>query len=117
MKTVKDWESVYVLAVQWEFESIAEVASNRLSEMTTVFDKIVLGREHTGLEHWLKDALVTICTRSESLTVDEGRMLDKDDLIFIAKFRERYCHNRTFASESRCRDLVTEEIRAALGSP
>jgi len=114
MKTVKDWESVYALAVKWQFESVAEVASKQLLEVATPFDKIILSRKHPGLGGWLEDGFVAICTRIEILTVEEGRKLNRDDLVFIARFRETYWSvGRTLHRKGR----VAEQIKAALDNP
>jgi hypothetical protein len=99
MKTVEEWSSVYSLASEWQFESIAKIATNRLTKIATPIEKIVLARKYQDLEHWLKEALVNICGRRELLNSKEWQVLDKDDVGRIGRVREKFAQVKSNIAE------------------
>jgi len=73
-KTVEDWTSILRLSTKWKFSSLRELAVQRLLEITSPIDKVVLG--HTfDLPEWLPLAYAQLCERNIPLTVEEGKRL------------------------------------------
>lgn len=87
-KTVEEWGSILRLAIQYEFSSIRNLAAAKIFPIATAVDKIVYGRLHSGLEGWLRDAYVELCTREQALSKEEGRKLGVDDVVSIAEIRQ-----------------------------
>ncbi|KZP19789.1 hypothetical protein FIBSPDRAFT_862273 [Athelia psychrophila] len=88
-KTTAQWTSVLHLAAKWGFESIRLLAIDNLAATAIPVDKIVLGRRY-GISDWLPGAYETVCTRVDSLTVEEGMKLGVEDIIRIAAARQAY---------------------------
>ena len=73
-KTVEEWTSILRLATKWNFLSLRELAIERLFEITSPIDKIILS--HTfHLPKWLPLAYARLCKRNAPLTIEEGRRL------------------------------------------
>ncbi|KIM91718.1 hypothetical protein PILCRDRAFT_827 [Piloderma croceum F 1598] len=87
LTTVDEWTSILRLAVEWNFQSIKNLAVERLSAIATPVDKIVLGRRFDIFE-WLENAYTNVCWRDEALTIEEGKLLGVEDVIEIAAMRQ-----------------------------
>ncbi|KZP17548.1 hypothetical protein FIBSPDRAFT_830317, partial [Athelia psychrophila] len=86
-KTTAQWTSVLHLAAKWGFESIQLLAIDKLTATAIPVDKIVLGRRY-GISDWLPGAYEAVCTRADSLTVEEGMKLGVEDIIRISAARQ-----------------------------
>jgi hypothetical protein len=73
--------------VEWNFQSIKNLAVERLSAIATPVDKIVLGRRYNIFE-WLENAYIDVCWRDQALTIEEGKLLGVEDVIKIAAMRQ-----------------------------
>ncbi|KZP28749.1 hypothetical protein FIBSPDRAFT_728621, partial [Athelia psychrophila] len=62
------------LAAKWGFNSIQLLAIDSLTTTAILVDKIVLGRRY-GISDWLPGAYKAVCTRTDSLAVEEGLKL------------------------------------------
>jgi hypothetical protein len=71
---VEDWTSILRLATKFKFSSLRELAVERLFDITSPLDKVILA--HTfELPEWLPLAYAQICDGNQPLTVEEGRRL------------------------------------------
>ena len=87
--TVQEWTAILRLADTWNFRSIRALAINRLTPIATNIDKIVLGREF-GVDQWLGSAYLAVCMRDQSLTKEEARRMQLDDIIEINDIRQHF---------------------------
>jgi hypothetical protein len=73
-KTTEEWTSVLRLATKWNFLSLRNLAVERLFDITSPIDRVVLG--HTfDVPEWLPLAYTDLCKRGEPLTIEEGKRL------------------------------------------
>jgi hypothetical protein len=49
--------------------------------------KVIVARKY-GKPEWLVPALIGLCLRRHTLTVDEARLLDTTDVVLISKLRQ-----------------------------
>ncbi|KZP33843.1 hypothetical protein FIBSPDRAFT_846994 [Athelia psychrophila] len=87
--TVEEWTAILHLANEWHFESIRTLAIKHLSPIATDIDKIILGRQY-AINEWLGDAYLAVCMREQSLTKEEGRRMQVDDIIEINTIRHQF---------------------------
>ncbi|KZP02571.1 hypothetical protein FIBSPDRAFT_668377, partial [Athelia psychrophila] len=78
--TIEDWTAILHLADEWSFQSIRELAITQLFPIATDVEKIILGRQY-AINEWLGDAYLAVCIRDQSLTKEEGRRMQVDDII------------------------------------
>lgn len=76
------------LAIKWESPNIRAHAIASLDHMLTTVNKITLGRR-LDIHEWVVKGYVTLVERENSLTEDEGKLLGMDDVVKIAKWREK----------------------------
>ncbi|KAF7981392.1 hypothetical protein HWV62_33887 [Athelia sp. TMB] len=104
-KTTPQWTSILHLAAKWEFESIKLLAIDNLTANAVPVDKIVLGRRY-GIVEWLPGAYQAVCTREDSLTLQEGMKLGVEDVIKISAARQAYgCGKSRFETKYLSQDL------------
>ncbi|KAF7970474.1 hypothetical protein HWV62_23889 [Athelia sp. TMB] len=104
-KTTPQWTSILHLAAKWEFESIKLLAIDNLTANAVPVDKIVLGRRY-GIIEWLPEAYQAVCTREDSLTLQEGMKLGVQDVIKISAARQAYgCGKSRFETKYLSEDL------------
>jgi hypothetical protein len=58
----------------WTFPSLRKLAVDRLFEITTPIEKVLLSYRF-DIPHWLPLAYVSLCERNEPLSIEEGRRL------------------------------------------
>jgi len=85
--SVDEWTSILTLAIQWNFQSIKNLAIDRLSSIASPVEQIMLGRRFNILE-WLGNAYAQVCWRNEALTIEEGQLLGIKDVVKIAAIRQ-----------------------------
>jgi hypothetical protein len=85
--TCEEWRSVLHIASEWGFASIRRLAIRELVPLTSPIDKIAIGLRY-DIYDWLLDAYVAVCTRTNSLTEDEGEKLGVKDVIHISSIRD-----------------------------
>ncbi|KAF7973594.1 hypothetical protein HWV62_14890 [Athelia sp. TMB] len=100
------WTSVLHLAAKWGFESIKCLAIENLTETAGPVDKIVLGREYS-IDEWLPTAYEAVCTRADSLTMEEGTKLGLETALRISAIRQAYgCGKARYNQSYLKADLV-----------
>ncbi|KZP33826.1 hypothetical protein FIBSPDRAFT_664960, partial [Athelia psychrophila] len=87
--TVEDWTAILHLADEWSFQSIRALAITHLLPIATDVEKIILGRQY-AIDEWLGDAYLAVCMRDQSLTKEEGRRMQVDDIIEISAIRHQF---------------------------
>ncbi|KZP08623.1 hypothetical protein FIBSPDRAFT_1052291 [Athelia psychrophila] len=87
--TVEEWTAILHLANEWRFESIRTLAITHLLPIATDVEKIILGRQY-AIDEWLGDAYLAVCMRDQSLTKEEGRRMQVDDIIEIHTIRQQF---------------------------
>ena len=85
--TVEEWTAVLNLAAMWKFESIKAFSIERLANLASPIDKIVLGRKHNVVE-WLSGAYREVCERDGALTLEEAHRLGMEDVVRISSLRQ-----------------------------
>lgn len=70
-------------------------------------DKIVLGRKY-GMDTFLFRALVELCQRNESLTIEEGRRMGVDDVIRIDQVRQAVRTSRKKITDASTEAAIKE---------
>lgn len=88
LQTTEEWTSVLELAYKWQFDSVCELAADKLSHVASLVDQVILGRRY-GLEKMLLDARVRLCEREAPISLDEGRRLGLDECIVIGEVRQK----------------------------
>ncbi|KAI0060588.1 hypothetical protein BV25DRAFT_1807048, partial [Artomyces pyxidatus] len=70
LSTVEEWKAVLRLASEWGFESIRELAIDRLEPIASAVDKIIVARSY-DLTEWLVPAYAELCHRPSPLSLEE----------------------------------------------
>ena len=81
-----EWRSVLHLSTQWNFASIRGLALNNI-QPPTPHDQLLLARTYS-IDHWVIPALSALCERRESLSLDEARQMNIEDIVLVATVRE-----------------------------
>lgn len=84
----EEWLSVLHVAHNWGFRTLHQLAAAKLLPIISTVDQIVYGQEY-GLNHWLIEAYVDLCTRPDWLSLEEGDKLSRSDIVRIGIVRER----------------------------
>jgi hypothetical protein len=87
LASLEEWTSVLHLASKWTFHTLRTQAIERLSTLATPVDKVILGRKYR-VNGWLTEAYAMLCTRPESLSLDEGDRMTMEDVIKISEARQ-----------------------------
>ena len=82
----EEWKSVLHLSTCWEFASMRRLALNNI-QPPTPHDRLLLARTYS-VDHWVIPALSALCEREASLSLDEARQMDIEDLVLVATVRE-----------------------------
>src|ERR1700691_5219673 len=85
--SVDEWMLILTLAIHWNFQSIKNLAIDRLSSIASPVEQIMLSRRFNILE-WLGNAYAQVCWRNEALTIEEGKLLGVKDVVKIAAIRQ-----------------------------
>jgi len=89
--SAETWSSILSLAYMWQFEIMAQVAVNAYDALSdadpvakiTIYQKFGIPRKH------LLNEYAKLCTRVNSLSVEEGQLIGVETLALIAQTRER----------------------------
>jgi hypothetical protein len=95
--TVDEWTAVLNLAAMWKFESTKAFSIERLANLASPIDKIVLGRKHNVVE-WLSGAYREVCERDGALTLEEAHRLGMEDVVRISSLRQDIRGSMAFGS-------------------
>jgi hypothetical protein len=82
----EEWKSVLHLSTRWDFASIRRLALNNI-QPPTPYDRLLLARTYS-VDHWVIPALSALCERRASLSLDEARQMDIEDVVLVATVRE-----------------------------
>ncbi|KZP03804.1 hypothetical protein FIBSPDRAFT_1055082 [Athelia psychrophila] len=109
--TVEEWSGILYLADKWSFLSVRMLAIVQIAPIASPIDKIVFGRLY-GVNEWLASAYHAVCTRPNTLTLEEGRRLGVDDVIRINAIRQEFCFVRVSDSSSK---LSEDDVKSRFG--
>ncbi|KAI0315219.1 hypothetical protein OF83DRAFT_1133067 [Amylostereum chailletii] len=86
---IEEWSAVLKLSTMWSWASIRTLSIRRLHHLleTLPFRRLLLARRY-GVDHWVRLALVGLCSRKATLRADEIRQMDAEDIAFIIEVRE-----------------------------
>jgi hypothetical protein len=87
LSTVDELASALRIAHNWGFASIHTLMSHSLFSVASSIDKVVFGHEF-GLDEWLLDAYVDLCTRDEGLSLQQAERLGLSDVVKIWNLRQ-----------------------------
>jgi hypothetical protein len=87
LSSKEDWTAVLKVSCLFDFKSMRSLAIDRLYPITTPVDKIVLARDY-GMDEWLHNAYVDVCTGSSLPTQVDSISLGFDTYRTIAEARE-----------------------------
>ncbi|KAF8504682.1 hypothetical protein F5888DRAFT_774193 [Russula emetica] len=82
----EEWKSVLHLSTCWDFTSIRRLALNNI-QPPTPHDRLLLARTYS-VDQWVIPALSALCEREASLSLDEARRMDIEDVVLVATVRE-----------------------------
>ncbi|KAI0931580.1 hypothetical protein AcV5_004967 [Taiwanofungus camphoratus] len=85
--TVEEWTSILALATKWEFLGYRDLAIERLSQLASPVDRILLARMY-DVTPWLTPAYLELCKRDEALTFEEGVRLGMKDVVLLSEIRQ-----------------------------
>jgi len=91
-RSVEEWSSCLRFAHKFQFTVQEKLAIEKLSDIASPIDKIILGRMYEEASGWLVQAFVDMARRDEPPTRPEGRRLGIDDLVLIGQLRHRLHH-------------------------
>ncbi|KZP08620.1 hypothetical protein FIBSPDRAFT_874381 [Athelia psychrophila] len=111
--TVEEWTAILHLANEWRFDSIRTLAITHLFPIATDVEKIILGRQY-AINEWLGDAYLAVCMRDQSLTKEEGRRMQVDDIIEISAIRHQFGQG---APTNTAPPLLIADVCARFGLP
>jgi hypothetical protein len=112
LSTKEDWAAVLKLSCLFDFASLRAFSIAKLFPMATAVDKIVLARKY-GIDEWLTDAYVDVCTASQLPSDEESEALGLPTFRTIARTREMLYIRRDVGSHSGdLRDLDAHDYRA-----
>jgi hypothetical protein len=74
------------LSTCWDFSSIRRLALNNI-QPPTPHDRLILAHTYS-VDHWVIPALSALCEREASLSLDEARQMDIEDVVLVATVRE-----------------------------
>ncbi|KAG8857219.1 hypothetical protein FRB96_005894 [Tulasnella sp. 330] len=87
---IEEWGGALHLATKWGFGTVREHIIKHIEHHST--DQGALDRFELAMKchvpQWLHPAYVTLCTRSQHITTDEGRRLGYERLTAICRIRE-----------------------------
>ncbi|KAG8987801.1 hypothetical protein FRB90_003137 [Tulasnella sp. 427] len=87
--TAAQWASAYRLAKMWEFEEIRDyIYKFRDKSVKDPFERLEFA-DMLGVEAWIIPALAEICSRPQSLTLQEGTRLGYARLIQVCQQRDQ----------------------------
>jgi hypothetical protein len=87
MSKLSQWMDVLHLSSKWNFIHARAAAIQAIPPLASPVDKIVLGRTY-DLAEWLPSAYTDILERTQSLTIEESRRMNLEDVVALAKGRE-----------------------------
>jgi hypothetical protein len=97
ISTLAQWTDVLHLSSKWGFEHLRAAAVKAILPLASAVDKLVLGRKY-GFDDWVPGAYVDLLEREEHLTMAEGKLMDLEDILAIARGR---CEVRTRSVKPR----------------
>jgi len=84
----EEWKSVLHISTCWDFTSIRRLALNNIQPPTPrPHDRLLLARTYS-VGHWVIPALSALCERGASLSLDEARQMDIEDVVLVTTVRE-----------------------------
>lgn len=75
------------------------------------FERFLLAKRYS-IGKWLAPAILGLCVREQSLTLDEGKMLDLSDVIGIADLRDTRVRRKL--SMKSMQDLIERKVKLCL---
>lgn len=99
-----------MLAAKWEFHLYRDLAIERLSQIASPVERILLARRF-DITHWLLPAYLELCQRQEALTFDEGMRLGMKDVILLSDIRQSIRgNNRVTMQERNIAALIDKKL-------
>jgi hypothetical protein len=74
------------LSTCWDFTSVRRLALNNI-QPPTPHDRLLLARTYS-VDHWVIPALSALCERGASISLDEARQMDIEDVVLVTTVRE-----------------------------
>ena len=99
-RTFEEWSSILDLSTRWGFTSIRDLAIRCITYMVPpysrcqstreppiILSQLLLARKH-AVGHWIVPALLELCKRPEPLSLEEARLMDFEDVLFVGSIRQ-----------------------------
>ncbi|PFH52219.1 hypothetical protein AMATHDRAFT_84731 [Amanita thiersii Skay4041] len=86
-RSTEDWSSILSLATKWGFESLRKRAINKLKNIASPVDKVIIGREN-NVQELQRPAYIALCESTVPLSIEEGNQLGLEDVIKIYHVRQ-----------------------------
>ncbi|KAJ3827046.1 hypothetical protein F5878DRAFT_248054 [Lentinula raphanica] len=111
--TVDEWQSVLKLSSQWDFDSLRKLAIKHIGCVASSADLVLLGHKY-DVSEWLLPHYISLCSRDEPLTLQEGRKLGVDTVITINQIRSQI---RYRSNLNRHQDAIAELVQSVFITP
>jgi len=98
-QSVADWTSILRLASEFQMKNVRALAMKQLFPIASAAEKIDLANKY-DIKDWLVPAYMELCTRTEELTMEEGKKLGVEAVIGVAQLRSQLLANvKTFVEK------------------
>ncbi|THV06631.1 hypothetical protein K435DRAFT_644937, partial [Dendrothele bispora CBS 962.96] len=91
-QTVADWTSILRLASLFQMENVRALAVKQLFPITSAVERIELANKY-DIKDWLGPAYLDLCTRTQELTLEEGKKMGIEAVIGVTQLRSQLAAN------------------------
>jgi hypothetical protein len=86
IRTFEEWSAILNLSTRWGFTSFRDLAI-RCIKPPNPLDRLILARKY-AVEEWTLPALLGLCERPDSLSLEEARLMDFEDVVLVGSVRQ-----------------------------
>ena len=114
-RSFEEWSSILDLSTRWGFTSICELALRRV-EPPNPLQRLILARKY-NIEEWMNPALLELCERQEPLSLEEARLMDFEDVVFVGTVRQTVRSSDLIVDGVGIRERIQARRSEKLSSP
>ncbi|KAI0250055.1 hypothetical protein BJV78DRAFT_1128587 [Lactifluus subvellereus] len=103
-RSFEEWSSILDLSTLWGFTSIRDLAI-RCAKPPSAYHRLLLARKH-AVDQWVLPALSELCERPQSLSVDEARLMNFEDIVLIGSVRESVRSQELSVNPAEIKDCI-----------
>ncbi|KAI9508389.1 hypothetical protein F5148DRAFT_1013693 [Russula earlei] len=114
-RSFEEWSSILALSTRWGFTSIRDLAL-RCVKPPSPLHRLILARKY-NVEKWVLPALLELCERPQPLSVDEGRLIDFEDVVLVMSVRQTVRSSNLTVAGAEIKDCIQASTRGEPWSP